>query len=440
MNNHNVIKPPSRALFVGNIPYELTDEQVYQIMMSLGPVTKFHMVHDQKTNKSKGYCFVEYSTVEIATNAITTIRQIKIGNRSLRADFTKEFTGISVIPQSSQNQNNNNNGINNENINIPNMQMGFNPNMGRNQQNSNLLNNNDFNSNSSNFNGGGNQLNGMNKRGGKNNRWGNKKPLLPSHQSQQQQQQQQQQFPYQSKNSQGNQALENSNLTPSYQRTLRNFDPMSKILGKISPTQLLEFFTTIQPLVQNPDQVSSILQSHPDLAYASLQALMLMGFADANVLGTVTKNPNMPLNDIIALIKQNHPEAQASGVQVKEEPNNGFSQNVQHENKTQDFKNNRYQNNNEQYRSNSAGNNMKKNNFNNNNNNFSKKKGYGNDNNNNNFLQPVPIQQSPQTPANVPNDQAAMLSQILQLSDEQINSLPAEQQAIIRNLKASYTS
>lgn len=52
--------------------------------------------------------------------------------------------------------------------------------------------------------------------------------------------------------------------------------------------------------------------------------------------------------------------------------------------------------------------------------------------------QQQPQQPQPQQQAQVDPNQAALISQVLQLTEEQINMLPPDQQQVIRQLKASY--
>lgn len=44
-----------RSVFVGNIPYEATEEQLKDIFSEVGPVVSFRLVYDRETGKPKGY-------------------------------------------------------------------------------------------------------------------------------------------------------------------------------------------------------------------------------------------------------------------------------------------------------------------------------------------------------------------------------------------------
>ena len=70
-------KPPSKSVFVGNIPYGkylssspsqreahsftgLTEEQIKDIFGSAGKVMSFRLVYDRETGRPKGFGFVEF--------------------------------------------------------------------------------------------------------------------------------------------------------------------------------------------------------------------------------------------------------------------------------------------------------------------------------------------------------------------------------------------
>lgn len=60
----------SRSVFVGNIPYEMTEEQLVDILREVGPLVSFKLMFDRDTGKSRGYGFCEYADPETAASAI----------------------------------------------------------------------------------------------------------------------------------------------------------------------------------------------------------------------------------------------------------------------------------------------------------------------------------------------------------------------------------
>jgi cleavage stimulation factor subunit 2 len=81
--------PQHRCVFVGNIPYDATEEQLIQICEEVGPVVSFRLVIDRETGKPKGYGFCEYKDEETALSARRNLQGYEINGRQLRVDFAE---------------------------------------------------------------------------------------------------------------------------------------------------------------------------------------------------------------------------------------------------------------------------------------------------------------------------------------------------------------
>ncbi|XP_056686885.1 cleavage stimulating factor 64 isoform X2 [Spinacia oleracea] len=104
-----------RCVFVGNIPYDATEEQLIQICEEVGPVVSFRfretqflrhqsqtkrifdislpLVIDRDTGKPKGYGFCEYKDEETALSARRNLQGYEINGRQLRVDFAENDKG-----------------------------------------------------------------------------------------------------------------------------------------------------------------------------------------------------------------------------------------------------------------------------------------------------------------------------------------------------------
>ncbi|PMD12813.1 hypothetical protein NA56DRAFT_652240 [Hyaloscypha hepaticicola] len=83
-------KPPSKSVFVGNIPYGLTEEQIIRIFSSAGKVLNFRLVYDRETGRPKGFGFVEFPDSDSASSAVRNLNDYEIMNRKLRVDFSND--------------------------------------------------------------------------------------------------------------------------------------------------------------------------------------------------------------------------------------------------------------------------------------------------------------------------------------------------------------
>ncbi|KXJ24390.1 cleavage stimulation factor subunit 2 [Exaiptasia diaphana] len=92
-----------RSVFVGNIPYEASEEQLKEIFSEVGPVVSFRLVFDRETGKPKGYGFCEYKDQETALSAMRNLNGYELNGRALRVDSAaseknkEEMRGIEAM-------------------------------------------------------------------------------------------------------------------------------------------------------------------------------------------------------------------------------------------------------------------------------------------------------------------------------------------------------
>ncbi|GMT31638.1 hypothetical protein PFISCL1PPCAC_22935, partial [Pristionchus fissidentatus] len=75
-----------RSVFVGNISYDVTEEQLRDVFSKAGTVVHLRLVHDRETGKPKGYGFCEFSDVKSAELAIRNLNGHELNGRALRVD------------------------------------------------------------------------------------------------------------------------------------------------------------------------------------------------------------------------------------------------------------------------------------------------------------------------------------------------------------------
>ncbi|XP_015127687.1 cleavage stimulation factor subunit 2 isoform X2 [Diachasma alloeum] len=86
ITDQSLMDKSMRSVFVGNIPYEATEENLKDIFSEVGPVLSFKLVYDRETGKPKGYGFCEYKDQETALSAMRNLNGYEIGGRTLRVD------------------------------------------------------------------------------------------------------------------------------------------------------------------------------------------------------------------------------------------------------------------------------------------------------------------------------------------------------------------
>ncbi|XP_055851646.1 cleavage stimulation factor subunit 2 tau variant [Episyrphus balteatus] len=84
--DQSIMDKSMRSVFVGNIPYEATEEKLKEIFSEVGPVLSLKLVFDRESGKPKGYGFCEYKDQETALSAMRNLNGYEIGGRTLRVD------------------------------------------------------------------------------------------------------------------------------------------------------------------------------------------------------------------------------------------------------------------------------------------------------------------------------------------------------------------
>jgi nuclear cap-binding protein subunit 2 len=88
--NHNALLT-SCCLYVGNLSYFSTEQQVYELFMRCGSVNRVIMGLNKQTKKQCGFCFVEYVTREAAEIAFETLDNTILDGRCIRVDWDVGF-------------------------------------------------------------------------------------------------------------------------------------------------------------------------------------------------------------------------------------------------------------------------------------------------------------------------------------------------------------
>lgn len=213
----------SRVVFVGNIPYDMSEEQLIEVFREVGTVVGFRLVFDRETGKPKGYGFCEFEDAETAASAVRNLNEKEVGGRPMRISFAD------VDP----------------------MFEGRTTSMGQVEGEEPL------------------QASGrpparrtMGPQGNMQNR--QPPPPPPQH------------LPPNLPQGQP--------LQPGIGAT----DAISQTLAALPPNQLLDILSQMKGLAtMNPDQAKILLNGHPQLAYALFQAMLMMNVVDGSILERV---------------------------------------------------------------------------------------------------------------------------------------------------------
>ncbi len=79
----------SNKLYVGNLPYSVTDADLADRFGEFGTVTSASVVIDRETGRSRGFGFVEMSTQDEAEAAMRGMNGAQMGGRTLKVDLAR---------------------------------------------------------------------------------------------------------------------------------------------------------------------------------------------------------------------------------------------------------------------------------------------------------------------------------------------------------------
>jgi RNA recognition motif-containing protein len=72
-----------RRLYVGNLPYTTTEEQLTDLFSRAGQVDNVRVMRDMATGRARGFAFVEMASDDDAQKAITEFNEYKLEGRAL---------------------------------------------------------------------------------------------------------------------------------------------------------------------------------------------------------------------------------------------------------------------------------------------------------------------------------------------------------------------
>ena len=79
----------NKKLYVGGLPYSVTDQQLTELFEPHGTVESAKVVTDRYTDRSRGFGFVEMSTQAEAEQAIQSLNGSELDGRSLTVNVSK---------------------------------------------------------------------------------------------------------------------------------------------------------------------------------------------------------------------------------------------------------------------------------------------------------------------------------------------------------------
>jgi RNA recognition motif-containing protein len=79
-------------IYVGNLPYDATEEQLKELFGAHGSVERVNIITDRMTGQSRGFGFVEMADQAAAEAAIEAINGTELSGRTLNVNVARPKT------------------------------------------------------------------------------------------------------------------------------------------------------------------------------------------------------------------------------------------------------------------------------------------------------------------------------------------------------------
>jgi RNA recognition motif-containing protein len=79
----------AKRLFVGGLPYSVTEAELREMFAKFGAVASCTVITDKFTGQSKGFGFVEMEVDEEADKAIEALNETEIGGRKIGVNLAR---------------------------------------------------------------------------------------------------------------------------------------------------------------------------------------------------------------------------------------------------------------------------------------------------------------------------------------------------------------
>ena len=90
------LDPTQRTLFVGNLPYDVTEDDVREALEALGcaATSGVRLPLDKETNPPRGFAFVEFVSKQEATKALNALQSTHLYGRHIVVSYAEQERSV----------------------------------------------------------------------------------------------------------------------------------------------------------------------------------------------------------------------------------------------------------------------------------------------------------------------------------------------------------
>ena len=83
----------SKKLYVGNLPFSVTEDELRGVFQAHGTVDSVAVIMDRETGRARGFAFVEMADASAADDAMRALDGSDLGGRSMRVNEAQDRRG-----------------------------------------------------------------------------------------------------------------------------------------------------------------------------------------------------------------------------------------------------------------------------------------------------------------------------------------------------------
>ena len=89
--------PPSRTLFIGNMSFELSDQDLNDLFKNIKNVLDVRVAIDRRTGQPRGFAHADFTDIESAQAAMKQLEGKELYGRTLRVDFSAPSARTRIV-------------------------------------------------------------------------------------------------------------------------------------------------------------------------------------------------------------------------------------------------------------------------------------------------------------------------------------------------------
>lgn len=93
MSDPKPVGEPTRTIYIGNIPFEMTDRELNDIFKDMYNLIDVRVAVDRRTGQPRGFCHAEFVDIESAQAAFEVLSKMAPYGRKLRLDYSNSAPG-----------------------------------------------------------------------------------------------------------------------------------------------------------------------------------------------------------------------------------------------------------------------------------------------------------------------------------------------------------